>query len=439
MKVSHVLFFILAPAALQAETLTDGRPKDCSYSASVNGVARTLSVACNDFDLNYKKNYGGACVYKDGSWQYGNLMYDAKASKHKFVARRVCDIGVVVVPPADTLNIKSPRIGDYLEGKTQIVSLTKKVYTSHLASSPLKASESPILCYRKESRGVAMNGVACSREPNDPNYCEFAATPSKSYKGNWWMQYRGKNKTSPVICLGGVKSTDANEAAETYSENQLLVKVSNKNKTDLLKDLSLPAVGEDNLLDFKIASCSITDKKTVRVTCLNQEDAGFDVWEDNSELVKSQLTSILGNNKGLHTKETKASLLERDLRNPAKLKSLTAERIAAMEAELSQVKDAIVDLKLEIAEEVDQKIATLRQANGEKVPVRQTPAILAGHCHIDWSPAMGLVNGKVQNFADNDRLKGAYVYYKKSNSKTLDKIYCDSVEVVQKTEIQAAK
>nr|BFD66306.1 hypothetical protein HAGR004_13280 [Bdellovibrio sp. HAGR004] len=55
MKRSIVLLFMLTPLSAQSETLTDGRPKDCSYSASVNGAARTLSVSCNDFDLNYKK------------------------------------------------------------------------------------------------------------------------------------------------------------------------------------------------------------------------------------------------------------------------------------------------------------------------------------------------------------------------------------------------
>lgn len=439
MKRSIVLLFMLAPLSAQTETLTEGRPKDCSYSAAINGVARTLNISCNDFDLNYKKNYAGACVFKDGSWQYGNLNYDSKAGKHKFVARRVCDIGVTVVPPADTLNIKSPRIGDYVEGKTNIVSLTKKVYTSHLQSSPLKASESPLLCYRKESRGVSMNAVACAREPNDPNYCEFTVTPNKSYKGNWWMQYRGKNKTSPVICLGGIKSTDTDTAANSYSEDQLLVKVSSKSKTELLKNLPQPALGKGNLLDFKIASCTINDKKPVRVACLNQETAGFDLWEDNADQVRSQLMKAGSSSKGLPSKEFKISNLEKDLRMSAKLKTMTQERIAALEAELSQTKQTVADLKLELSEEVEQKIADLREANGEKVPVRSTPDIQAGYCSIDWSPAKGFVDGKVQTFNDNERLKGAYVYYKKSGSKTLDKVYCDSVETVQETEIQARK
>lgn len=444
-----ILATLLLPAFSYGETLMEGRPKDCTYSWSSTIGARTQSVTCQDFDPNYAKNYAGVCVFKDKSWQYGNLTYDKKAGKHKFTAKRVCDIGVTVVPPANTLNIKSPRIGDYLEGKTNLVSLTKGIYTSHLSDNPLKADENPILCYRSESRGVAMNAVSCASEPNDPNYCEFTPTPNKKYAGKWWMQYRAKNKKSPVICLGGVKSSSTADAATEYSEDQLLVKVETKTSSELLSTLPAPEVATIKALGFEIAACSITDnKKSIRVPCLNQATTAFDVWENNPEAVLKSLTAKFENAKGIYSKERSLKNMREDIAQASRsLKNTTSQSYSAeLKAKIETLAEKIDNLSAEIAdiqkdarEDAEKKIADLKTNNGDLVPRYISHDATAGYCHVEWQPASGFKEGELISSPDGSKnVKGAYVYYKRAASKELEKVYCDSAEIVKKTEVKAA-
>lgn len=389
-----------------AETLMSSRPKECNYSrSSTEKGARTSSLTCNDFDLKYASTFANVCVFKTGSWQYGHLKYDITKKAHKFVALKVCDLGITAIPLAETLDIKSPRVGDYHEGHLDVVNYLKPSYVSLLTKSPLAIEETPILCYRGESRGVAMNAISCSREPNDSNYCEFADVGSKKYKGQWWVQYRSASKRRPVICLGGIKASNLEDAAEEYLEDQVQTSVTKRTAKELLANLPVPKVDQANDLAFEIAACLITDTKVIRVSCKNQDSAGFDVWENSRVDVEASIQKLV----------EFPNLIKLNLLKRAVLKAKTAVDRDAKQAELNA-------LEAEIAVAFEARLAQFEARYGTISPINRTKEE-NNFCHIEWDP--------------KDGVSRPYVFYKKSGQKSLSRVSCDSVEIVEKKKIIA--
>lgn len=421
-----------------AETLMKGRPLQCNFSAYAHGRARTNTLPCWDFDPSYKRNFAGACVFRNGSWQYGTLTYDGKQDKYKFVSTRVCDIGVVVSPPINSMAIRSPRVGDPIEGRTSFVTIEKGIYTSLISESPMGPDETPIMCYRSEVLGIAQNAVACSPEPNDPNYCDFNTTTNKKYLGKWWVQYRGKNKTSPIICLGGVRSSAGDSAAGAYGENQTVVKVETKTQADLKGILPTPEVGSDKPLGFEVAACNITDSnKVVRIPCLNQSDVGFEKWVDAPDSVDPRLTPP-GSKISILREEI--ADIKKKLRMFGKVPNGVVPEMSTLQSSLAEKEVQLAELEADLKDEVDDLLKKIKENNNGMVPKHAGYSISMGTCNVAWRPGFALINGKLSKTADlKPFVEGIYVIHKISTEKEVRKVFCNSAEIVRKININASK
>lgn len=416
MKFVSLILVTMSPGLVFAADSLETRPKECNYTVSVNGVARSRTYVCNDFDLKFPNTFTNVCVYRNGSWQFGHLKYDKPSKKHKFTAIKVCDSGISVTPQQDTLDVRPPSVGNYIEGKTDLVTMVKNVYTSHVKVAPLEENEAPILCYRKESRGVPVNSVACSRRPNDAQYCEFANLNSKKYVGNWWVQYTLSDKRKPVFCLGGVKISKLDDAANEYAEEQVKVDVKSADIADFKKVLSAaPAIDETPELGYSVAACygpNASGTKTVRYACKNESSVSFDDWINDEEQLRQELRAKLVASQFLATKihiDKKLRELKDRLR-----KEKDSEKRSLISSEIDEMEGAFEKL-------LDSKVAEYATAHGGKFPVDNTPQA-ENFCGISWDPANGTI-------------KSAYIFRKIKGA--VQRVNCSSVEYYRTRTVSA--
>lgn len=364
------------------------RPKECNYNRTTKAGPRMQTVVCNDFDLKYKNSYTNVCVFKNGSWQYGHLRYNKSKGTHQFAAVRVCDQGIVVIPEQNTLDLRSPAIGDVLEGKTDLVTKTGKGYASLMKEAPLKKDEVPILCYRTESRGVAVNAVSCNRYPNDINYCEFTDVGSPSYKGNWWVQYRKANKKSPTICLGGVKVSNLNDAAEDYEESQVQVQVESASNAEFVKLLTTPELDAIGDLGYQVAACYVPNLKGVltRYSCSNESVVSFDNWVNSESELRQKITQEVMSAKPQErffllypSYEAALKAYELSLAIKSKLKLKLPTGVLAPSAE------DVTNLRDELNAKIEEKLLKIAEQNNGKYPFDRT-SLKENECGVSWEP-----------------------------------------------------
>lgn len=394
------------------------RPKECNYNRSTKKGPRMQTVVCNDFDLKYKNSYTNVCVYKNGSWQFGHLKYNKSKGSHQFSAIRVCDQGIVVIPEQNTLDLRSPAIGDVAEGKTDLVTLSGKVWTSLIKEAPVQKNEVPILCYRTESRGVAVNAVACSRYPNEVNYCEFADLGHRNYKGNWWVQYRKASKGSPVTCLGGVKVANLSDAAGEYAESQIQVQVEKASAGDFLKLLPKPEVDQPGDLEYQVAACYAPNVKGVstRYSCANESVVSFDNWVNSESDLRAKVTQAVMSAK---PKERFFSLYPSydaafkafDLRAKLKLKLPSGVFGPSVED--------VAGLRDDLNAEIEQQLLKVAEQNEGKYPFDRT-SLKDNDCGISWEP------GKPSQ---------AKVYIRQKAAGKVTSKECEKVEYYKKRDI----
>lgn len=416
-----IVSLLLAPATTWAQDLQSdqgNRPIECLTSPAAPktkkqkkaGATSGAVIPCSEFDLEVPASFGNACVFKNGSWQIGSFQWDAYRKKHTFIASGACDQGVRVQPPQSTLDIASPRLGDFAGGKTDKVDYDskKKIYVSKMEKAEINETKVPIICYLASVKTVSSAPMPCSSSPNDAGYCEMAqVSPSKKIKfsGKWWVRYSSAQKMGLQVCQGGVKVSDLTAAEAEYGEDQVFVKAETISASDFVSRLSLPNFQNQNEdLGYDIAAClgkfSIKGKpKQIRIPC--SPDQGFQDWISDRDKLIAELVE-----KETKKQQNKIAALNKAISKAKKKSELKKEKLA----ELAELMEDIQEDAQKEAEETHDKHGVYPVDNTLRQP---------GTCFIAWDPAN-----------KNSKLEARAMF---STDQVID---CHTVEVVSRKDVQ---